>query len=427
MEQTYSKGKIAASIFALGLAGGSIFIIPYIKYVFYDLQIQVTGMSNTQSALLLTAYSLAIFVVSVPGAFIVDRLDSKKAVQLGLIATTVLTLLYIFVYKSYILSLILWVLLSFVTMGIYWPGFSKILNVVGAKTDKTGSGKSGMTFGFYYACNGISAAIINGLALWTTTRFDDPDTGFKAAIIVIAASTAIATLVVQFCMDKDLVALNEEVSDSGETVEKTTIKDIPELLKNKMVLMILLLCPICYALYTLQSYFTPYLTAVVGISPEESGIFAIIRTYVFFALAPLGGILADRVFHSTARWIGVAFGFLAVIVASFLFMPPGVPVLFISFYTLLPSAFVQMTYTIRYSCLNEVNIPLNRIATVTSFGSIVGSMAEVVIAPFISWLMDTQGNFAYTVLFAILTVLLVIGCFAGLTIAKNNKKVSKTA
>ncbi|MBQ3123204.1 MAG: hypothetical protein IJC14_03500 [Firmicutes bacterium] len=63
MEKTYSKGQIAASIFALGLAGGSIFIIPYIKYVFYDLQIQVTGMSNTQSALLLTAYSLAIFVM----------------------------------------------------------------------------------------------------------------------------------------------------------------------------------------------------------------------------------------------------------------------------------------------------------------------------------------------------------------------------
>ena len=73
-------------------------------------------------------------------------------------------------------------------------------------------------------------------------------------------------------------------------------------------------------------------------------------------------------------------------------------------------------------------VPMNnRIATVTGFGSIVGSLAEVLIAPFISWLMDTQGNMAYTVLFAILTVLLIIGCFAGLTIAKNNKKAQKTA
>ena len=58
MEKGISKGKLYGSIFALGVAGGAIYILPYIKFVFYDLQLQVTGMTNTQSALLLTVYAM---------------------------------------------------------------------------------------------------------------------------------------------------------------------------------------------------------------------------------------------------------------------------------------------------------------------------------------------------------------------------------
>lgn len=426
MEKTYSKGQIYSSIFALGWAGGSIFIIPYIKFVFYDLQLQVTGMSNTQSALLLTLYSMAIFVVSIPGGFIVDRMDSKKAIQVGLIGTSLLTVLYVFVYKSYVLSLVIWALLCLATMGIYWPGFSKILNVIGAKTDTEGTGKSGMTFGLYYACNGISAAIINAVALWASSQFENPDMAFKAAVLTAAASTILGAIIVQFLMNKNLVALDETLvaKNDGEKIEKTGVKDLGTILKNPMVWMLFAVTLVGYSLYTLQGYFTPYLTAVVGVSTETSGIFAIIRTYVFLVLAPVGGFFADKVFKSTSKWLGIAFGIMAVVVIGFLVMPSSANVMFLSFYTLLPSAFVQMTYTIKYSAINEVNIPLTQVATVTSLASIAGSLADIAFSPLIAFLLDTQGDNAYTVLFVMLTVLLVLGAIASFVIVKNKKNVA---
>ena len=38
MEKEISKFKLYATIISLGFTGGAIFIIPYIKFVFYDLR-----------------------------------------------------------------------------------------------------------------------------------------------------------------------------------------------------------------------------------------------------------------------------------------------------------------------------------------------------------------------------------------------------
>ena len=44
-----SKARKYLTIIALGLAGGSIYFIPYVKYVFYDAQLAAMGINNTQS------------------------------------------------------------------------------------------------------------------------------------------------------------------------------------------------------------------------------------------------------------------------------------------------------------------------------------------------------------------------------------------
>ena len=72
MEKEISKFKLYATIISLGFTGGAIFIIPYIKFVFYDLQLQVTGMTNTQSALLLTVYTIVTIIIMIPSGALVN-------------------------------------------------------------------------------------------------------------------------------------------------------------------------------------------------------------------------------------------------------------------------------------------------------------------------------------------------------------------
>lgn len=99
MENTISKARIYLTLFALGCAGGSIYIIPYIRSVFYDLQLQVTGMTNTQSAFLMSVYAAFGMIIGVPVGMIVDRLNLKDGIRWALIGTTIVTIVYsVYIY-----------------------------------------------------------------------------------------------------------------------------------------------------------------------------------------------------------------------------------------------------------------------------------------------------------------------------------------
>ena len=430
--KSYSKTKVMLSVFAMGFGGGAIWIIPYIKFVFYDLQMEVTGMNNTQSALLLSVLAVTDLIISVPVGTFVDKLDPKKVIIFSHITTTCVTLLYAFTFTSFAMSCVIWFLLACFTQ-FNWVAFSKILNTIGLHTDNSGSGKSGMSFGFYYKVNGISAAIIEAIMLWGSTLTENPVASFRIAVCIAGVGTILAAIFSLLLLDRELITVTEEdlakqMAAEADKVESITgIKGLKLVLTNPMTYVFAITSICCYALYSLQGYFTPYLTSVVGISAEQSGIFAIIRTYVFFALAPIGGILADKVFGSTSRWISVSMAIMAVIVAGFFFIPSGANAFAISAYTLLPSAFVQMTYTIRFSCINELNISPALLATSTGVFALFGSLVDTFLSPAIAHCLDVYGNDGYEILFKALIVILLVGCFFANIIATKHKKEIKAA
>lgn len=83
-----SKLRKYLTIIALGLAGGSIYFLPYIKYVFYDAQISTMGITNTQSGLMLTMYTIGNMILYIPGGIIADKVSPKKALVISLLSTT---------------------------------------------------------------------------------------------------------------------------------------------------------------------------------------------------------------------------------------------------------------------------------------------------------------------------------------------------
>ena len=419
METQISKFKLYATLFALGVAGGSIFIIPYIKFVFYDLQLQVTGMTNTQSALLMTVFSVASLVFDVPCGMICDKINSKKGLIFALLATTAVTLLYAFASTHYVVSLLIWVILAFLTMGIYWPIFSKVLNIIGNKTGT--AGRSGSSFGWYYAFNGISAAVLEALALWVSTRFEDPVMSFRMAILVAAGSTILATVLIIFLFDSELTAPEAVLAETEKKHSGIELNQLTEVLRNPSVWMMMIICMIAYCMYSMMSYFTPFLTAVVGVSPEASGVFAIIRTYIFLILALVGGLIADKVFKGTTKWIMLVFFVTAVIIGGLFIMPHNANVMLISIYTLIPAALVQMSYPIKYSVIGEIGVKQHLLGTATGLAALAGALPDLVLGPFIGSMLDTRGNDAYYILFGILIVLLLTGCFCCWRIVRKQK------
>ena len=391
------KTRKYLSILALGVSGGSIYLLPFIKYVFYDQQIAAMGMTNQQSGFLLSMYAIGNIFLYIPGGILADKLSPKKCLLFSLISTTALGVVYAFTL-TYSSALVIWFLLSITTVLVFWAALLKTVRIIGTEKEQ------GMMFGLYYAVNGLTGAIFNALALWAGHYANNARALMFNVVMIYAASTAIAAILIFLFLKNDK---DTKIETSEE--EKFNIKDVGHLLKNPFVWIFSIVIFCGYSLFSSTSYFTPYLTAVVGVSPEESGIYSIIRNYLFMILAPVSGFLADRVFKSTSKWIMIALGILALLFVGVLNIPAHSNATLVSIYTLLPGAFALAAYGIVFSLIGETKISAKVTGTVIGIASIIGYSPDLFMSTMFGSWIDKFGNGGYKYIFLYLAGTCIVG------------------
>lgn len=394
-----SKARKYLTIIALGLAGGSIYFIPYVKYVFYDAQIAAMGINNTQSGLLLTMYTIGNMVLYIPGGYLADKVSTKKALIISLVATSVLTWVYAF-SLNFVVSMIIWLGLSFSTAFVFWSALMKAVRIVGTEEEQ------GFMYGLYYACNGIAAALTSFISLYAyNTAGEDIKSGFVRGVNASGVVVLIAAICLVFLMKEDAGKVTTESDD-----DKISLPMVGKVLKSPVVwiLSIVILCG--YGLKSSVSYFNPYLTEVVGVSAVNSGIFSIINNYLLLLLAPVGGILADKVFKSTCKWLSVSFVILAVLFGGVLLIPSDISPMVASIYTLLPGAVTMMMYGVVFSSVSEAGISRTMTGTVIGISSIIGYLPDSIYSVLFGKWLDNKGAAGYTNIFIFLVASGIFRC-----------------
>ena len=76
--------KKYVTLFALGLAGGVMYVYPYIRYVFHNPLNEALNINDTQAGLLLTAYGVVSLILYIPGGILADKLKAKKPLLLSM-------------------------------------------------------------------------------------------------------------------------------------------------------------------------------------------------------------------------------------------------------------------------------------------------------------------------------------------------------
>ena len=411
-----SKARKYLTIIALGLAGGSIYFIPYVKYVFYDAQIAAMGINNTQSGLLLTMYTIGNMVLYIPGGYLADKVSTKKALIISLVATSVLTWVYAF-SLNFVVSMIIWLGLSFSTAFVFWSALMKAVRIVGTEEEQ------GFMYGLYYACNGIAAALTSFISLYAyNTAGEDIKSGFVRGVNASGVVVLIAAICLVFLMKEDAGKVTTESDD-----DKISLPMVGKVLKSPVVwiLSIVILCG--YGLKSSVSYFNPYLTEVVGVSAVNSGIFSIINNYLLLLLAPVGGILADKVFKSTCKWLSVSFVILAVLFGGVLLIPSDIDPMVASIYTLLPGAVTMMMYGVVFSSVSEAGISRTMTGTVIGISSIIGYLPDSIYSVLFGKWLDNKGAAGYTNIFIFLVASGVLGAVLAFWIYRHGKRAQHDA
>lgn len=411
-----SKARKYLTIIALGLAGGSIYFIPYVKYVFYDAQLAAMGINNTQSGLLLTMYTIGNMVLYIPGGYLADKVSTKKALIISLVATSVLTWVYAF-SLNFVVSMIIWLGLSFSTAFVFWSALMKAVRIVGTEEEQ------GFMYGLYYACNGIAAALTSFISLYAyNTAGEDIKSGFVRGVNASGVVVLIAAICLVFLMKEDAGKVTTESDD-----DKISLPMVGKVLKSPVVwiLSIVILCG--YGLKSSVSYFNPYLTEVVGVSAVNSGIFSIINNYLLLLLAPVGGILADKVFKSTCKWLSVSFVILAVLFGGVLLIPSDISPMVASIYTLLPGAVTMMMYGVVFSSVSEAGISRTMTGTVIGISSIIGYLSDSIYSVLFGKWLDNKGAAGYTNIFIFLVASGILGAVLAFWIYRHGKRAQHDA
>ena len=408
-----AKVKKYLTVMTLGLAGGSIYFLPYIKYIFYDAQIASMGITNTQSGLLLTMYTIGNMILYIPGGIIADKVSPKKALVVSLLSTAALVYIYAFT-MNFQIAMVIWTALSFSTAFVFWSSLMKAVRIIGTEEEQ------GFMYGLYYACNGITAALTNTIALNVyKTAGGDVKTGFFRAVLVGGSMAVLAAVLLMFLMDGK--KKEEAVSDEP----KFQMRDVGKLLKNPFVWIVSFTILCGYGFYTSISYFNPYLTEVMGVSPESSGFISIVRNYLLLLLAPVGGLIADKLFHSTCKWLCTSFLALSALFGAVLILPSDISPLAASLYTLIPGAFAMMMYGVVFSTVSEAGIPRAMTGTVIGIASIIGYMPDSIYSVLFGKWLDTYGGAGYNYIFGFLAVSGVVGAVLAMLVYKNGKKAKK--
>lgn len=409
-----TKIKKYLTVMTLGLAGGSIYFLPYIKYIFYDAQIASMGITNTQSGLLLTMYTIGNMILYIPGGIIADKVSPKKALVISLLSTAALVYIYAFT-MNFQIAMVIWTALSFSTAFVFWSSLMKAVRIIGTEEEQ------GFMYGLYYACNGITAALTNTIALNVyKTAGGDVKTGFFRAVLVGGSMAVLAAVLLMFLMDGKK---KEEETVSDEP--KFQMRDVGKLLKNPFVWIVSFTILCGYGFYTSISYFNPYLTEVMGVSPESSGFISIVRNYLLLLLAPVGGLIADKLFHSTCKWLCTSFLALAALFGAVLILPSDISPVAASLYTLIPGAFAMMMYGVVFSTVSEAGIPRAMTGTVIGIASIIGYMPDSIYSVLFGKWLDTYGGAGYNYIFGFLAASGVVGAVLAMLVYRNGKKAKK--
>ena len=407
-------------LFALGVAYGFMYVMPYMKSSFYDQMIAAMGCTNAQLGSLMTYYTIALTISYLPGGWIGDKFNPKPVLLASIFGQAILSFLFMFTYQSYTMAVIIWCLMALTGGFAFWPSLMKGIRMTG--TDE----EQGRIFGIFEALNGCASLLLSFimLGIMAIAGAGDLVTGFKSAVACMGGLSIVSGLLILFLMPKDATyGATEE-----EKAATITVRDYIDTFKIPGVWIMAILVWCYVTVSAVASYLTPYSTNVLGMSAVLAASIGTIRTYGCRLIGgPLGGFLADKAFHSVSK--EQVLGQLACLVTLgvFLIIPSGINGTVLVVLLLLVGVAMFLCKGTYFSVQPELGIPTTVSATAVSIATLIGYLPDMFVHTMFGNWIDTYGNAGYSRIIMYGVGTCVLGAVAAIIAVRQSKKVRERA
>ena len=380
----------------LGLSGAVIYLLPFLREIYYDPLRAALNLTHSQSGVLMATFGFTSMLAYVPGGWIADRVSSRILISGSLISTGLLGFLFA-TFPSYPVAIIIHALWGVTVTGMMWGALIK------ATRDWAPGAEQGKAFGMLEAGRGISEAACYSIFLAIFAQLGG-DTKAFGQIIIQYSVLHLALGVVAFLVIKPGVA-----APTGAPPDFATFLRV---LKMPQVWLIAFVILSVYSAYWGAYYFTPYASDVFLMSAVAAGAIGAGKVWLKPLAAAGAGFAADRIGVSRAVEIGIII--LTASFIGFVVMPGGKAMIALLIANIaLASVAIFALRGIYFALLEECGVPALVTGTATGIISVIAFTPDVFMPLIGGALLDAfPGEPGYRYYFGFITLLCVCGAIA---------------
>jgi nitrate/nitrite transporter NarK len=395
----------------LAWGSGFIYLLPYIRYTFYEPLQKALGLDHTAFGVSMSAYGLCALVTYWPGGWLADRISARKLLTFSYLTTGLLGF-YFATYPSYIMTVIIHGAWGICTTLTFWAAFIR------ATKDMAGAEEQGKFFGLLEGIRGLVSTIASFAVVAIFAKFAVELDGLTWSLYFLSAGTVSAAILTWFFFD------DSKPLEPGDSL----LQDVVATIKSPLVWAVAIIVFSCYATMAIGSYLTPYLTEIMGVSAASAAFWATFWTYgCQFLAGPVGGIIGDKT-GSRPTVLFVSFVML-LITAVIIYLSPvdksWAQILIFMFIAL----FAAM-YAIRgvyFTLIEDLKIPSSMSGAAIGFASVIGFAPDAFMYTWAGNILDThKGAEGYQILFGASAALsglgVVVSGIVAFYVYNRNKK-----
>lgn len=401
------KTKRYLTLLVLALGATAIYILPYLRWTYYDPMREALQLTHTQFGTLMSAYGIASMLLYFPGGWVADRVSARKLLTFAFASTGILGFFFA-TYPPFSMCLVIYLLWGAIATLTFWAALIK------ATRDLAGSSEQGSFFGLLEGGRGLLQTILSFAILALFNKLGGGVLGLTWAIYIISALNIVAAVLTWFVLE-DSKTIQPEAS---------VVNDIVKVLKMPVVWLIAIVVLSNYSIYIGTTYLTPYVTEIFGATVAVSAFIAIVRNYVLqFIGGPVGGFVADKT-GSISKIVTYCY-VIALVSMVLFFVIPGNPsmlsLLVVNMIVLAAAIFAMRG--IYFATMEEVNIPAALTGSVVGFVSMIGFTPDIFMNPLAGYFLDTfQGIAGYKYLFAVMLGFVIFGLVASIVLLRISDK-----
>jgi nitrate/nitrite transporter NarK len=395
----------------LSLSGGIIYLLPFLREVYYLPLQKALGVSNTQLGVLMSVFGAAALLTYFPGGWLADRVSPRKLITFSMLATG-LSGLYFATFPSYPLSIAIHGFWGITCSLTFWGAMIK------ATRNWAPSTEQGRAFGILESGRGIAELATSTAFLAVFAKLGSGKLALSWVIILFSITDILIALLAWFTL---LDTTREEGEPKGAR-PKVGPRQVLAVLKMRVVWLISVVIMAAYGAYWGSYYFTPYATDAFLMSVVFGGAIGVGKMWLKPLSALGAGFLADKAGTSrTVAWC------LAILIGSFgvFVLIPGNPklILVLIVNTAVASLAIFALRGIYFALLEEGGIPLVVTGTAAGIVSVVGFTPDVFMPIVGGVLLDRYpGGLGYRYFFGLIVMLCVLGLLASLIILSRYRQ-----